>query len=71
MNYDIQMDYDDYSVEMPVKTNAKRETVYTNSPQTVYELILKILDTMQHGSKNNMRRAQERELQRRSAQIII
>lgn len=70
---DSEMNYEDYSIdsiEMPAKFNTKRETVNNNAPKNVYDLVMKILDTMQHGAKNNMRRAMERQLQRKTSFIL-
>lgn len=60
------------SIEIPEKSPAKREssaprpTRHLSARGHFYNLLINILDKMQTSTKNDIRRAKERELQRRS-----
>ncbi|CAO1414707.1 unnamed protein product [Diamesa tonsa] len=65
------------SIEIP-KYTTKREVSGYNNPLIIsssrthfYNLLLGVLDTMHSSSKSDIRRAKEKQLQRRSVQIIL
>jgi hypothetical protein len=67
------------SIDVPQKTTSKRAIVENenyyrprrqSSREQFYDLLINIVSTLQSSTKNDIRQAKERELQRRSTHII-